>query len=43
LRREVWEPVKARIIELHVTQNRPLPETKVIVEEEFSVTGFSAT
>lgn len=43
LRRDDWEPLKARIIELHITQKRPLSEVKKMVEEEFKVIGFSAT
>jgi len=43
LRDDDWKPIKARIIELHITQKRPLPEAKKIVEEEFKVIGFSAT
>jgi len=43
LRQEDWEPVKARIVELHITQNMPLPEVKQIVEEEFKSIGFIAT
>jgi hypothetical protein len=41
LRLDDWEPVKARVMELHVTQNIPLPEVKQTVEEEFP--GFIAT
>jgi hypothetical protein len=40
LRRDDWEPVKARVIELHITQKMPLPEVKKIIEDEF---GFTAT
>jgi hypothetical protein len=43
LRHDDWEPVKARVIELHITQNRPLREVKEIVEEEFRATNFTAT
>jgi hypothetical protein len=43
LRREDWEPVKARIFELHITHKKPLPEVKQIVEKEFESSGFSAT
>ena len=43
LRRDKWEPVKARVIELHISQNLPLPEVKKIVEEEFKSSGFTAT
>ncbi|KAJ9636760.1 hypothetical protein H2199_007754 [Coniosporium tulheliwenetii] len=39
LRAEDWEPYKARIIELHIEQNRPLPEVKDTIEREF---GFQA-
>ena len=43
LRDEDWNPVKARVIELHITQNVPLAEAKRIVEEEFKSIGFIAT
>jgi len=43
LRLDKWEPVKARIIELHISQNLPLPKVKEIVEEEFKSSGFTAT
>lgn len=43
LREEDWRPVKDRVIELHINQNRPLPEVKKTVEEEFAAIGFSAT
>jgi hypothetical protein len=43
LREDDWEPVKARVIELHVTQNLPLPEVKKIVEDELKSRGFTAT
>jgi len=39
LRADDWEPYKARIIELHITQNHPLGKVKEIVKEEF---GFIA-
>jgi hypothetical protein len=38
LRVEDWEPYKARVIELHIDQNRPLPEVKAIMENS----GFKA-
>jgi hypothetical protein len=38
-----WEPVKARVIELHIEQKLPLPKVKEIVEEEFKPLGFNAT
>jgi hypothetical protein len=41
LRQDDWEPVKARVIELHITKKLPLPEVKKAVEAEF--TGFTAT
>jgi hypothetical protein len=41
LRDDDWEPVKERVIELHVTQDIPLDEVMDIVEEEFP--GFRAT
>ena len=34
-----WEPYKARIIELHIDHNRPLPEVKDTIEKE---SGFVA-
>jgi hypothetical protein len=43
LHRDEWEPVKARVIELHITQGLPLPKVKEIVEEEFKSSGFTAT
>lgn len=43
LRLDKWEPVKARVIELHISQNLPLPKVKEIVEEEFKSSGFTAT
>lgn len=43
LRRDEWELVKDRVIELHISQNLPLPEVKKIVEEEFKSSGFTAT
>jgi hypothetical protein len=39
LRAGDWEPYKARIIELHITQKLPLPEVQKKIEEEF---GFTA-
>ena len=39
LRDSDWEPYKDRIVQLHITQDRPLPEVKKIMEEE---TGFTA-
>jgi Clr5 domain len=39
LRADDWEPYKARIIELHVSQSRPLHEVKMIIEREL---GFQA-
>jgi hypothetical protein len=43
LRRDEWEPVKARVIELHSNQSLPLPKVKEIVEEEFKSIRFTAT
>ena len=43
LRADDWEPVKSRVIELHITQKLPLQEVKKIVETEFMSSGFSAT
>ncbi|KAF1838133.1 hypothetical protein BDW02DRAFT_489931 [Decorospora gaudefroyi] len=39
LRESDWEPYKARIIELHITQKRPLPEVRLLIEKEY---GFTA-
>ncbi|KAF2192654.1 TPR-like protein [Zopfia rhizophila CBS 207.26] len=39
LRADAWEPYKARIIELHITQGLPLREVKKKIEEEL---GFTA-
>jgi hypothetical protein len=39
LRASDWEPFKARIIELHITQKRSLPEVKKMIESEL---GFVA-
>jgi hypothetical protein len=39
LNANAWEPYKARIIELHVEQGRPLKEVKETIEHEF---GFKA-
>jgi hypothetical protein len=41
LRVDDWKPVKARVIELHITQKLPLPEVKKIVERDLP--GFTAT
>jgi hypothetical protein len=41
LRQDGWEPVKARVIELHITKKLPLREVKQAVEAEFA--GFAAT
>jgi hypothetical protein len=43
LRDDDWEPVKARVIELHIIQNVSLPKVKQIVEEEFKSIEFRAT
>jgi hypothetical protein len=43
LRPDDWEPVKARVIDLHIAQKQPLPKVKQIVEEDFKLSGFSAT
>jgi len=43
LRDEDWEPVKRRVIQLHIDKNIPLPEVKKQVEKEFKSTGFTAT
>ncbi|KAH7111911.1 hypothetical protein B0J13DRAFT_576196 [Dactylonectria estremocensis] len=39
LRAEAWEPYKARILELHITQKLPLREVKEKIEEEFDFTA----
>ncbi|KAF4445866.1 TPR-like protein [Fusarium austroafricanum] len=36
LRAKDWEPYKARILELHDTQKKPLQKVKEIMEEEFN-------
>lgn len=38
LRAKDWEPYKARVIKLHLDQDRPLPEVKAIMEQS----GFKA-
>lgn len=38
LRVDVWEPYKARIIELHIEQKLPLRKVKETIREEFSFT-----
>jgi hypothetical protein len=43
LRADDWEPVKARVIELYIDRERPLPEVKEVVEQEFNSIGFTAT
>jgi hypothetical protein len=39
LRESDWEPYKDRIIQLHLTEKRPLTEVRTTVEQEF---GFTA-
>ncbi|KAH7255284.1 uncharacterized protein BKA55DRAFT_537697 [Fusarium redolens] len=39
LRAKDWEPYKARVLELHDTQKKPLNEVREIIEKEF---GFTA-
>jgi hypothetical protein len=39
LRADDWEPYKKRILDLHIEQNRPLPEVRQTIEEEY---GFKA-
>lgn len=41
LRVDDWEPVKSRVIQLHITEDRPLLEVKKVIESEFP--GFVAT
>ena|SRR5436190_5575544 len=36
LRADDWEPYKARIIELHIKQNLPLPEVRDTIKQEFN-------
>ena len=43
LRNDDWEPVKTRVIELHITKKLPLPEVKETVEREYKAIGFTAT
>ena len=38
LRANIWEPYKARIIKLYITEKRPLPEVKKKIQEEFGFT-----
>ncbi|KAJ3497742.1 hypothetical protein NLG97_g1666 [Lecanicillium saksenae] len=40
LREHDWEPLKARIVDLHVKQNLALPEVKILMAKEY---GFEAT
>lgn len=39
LRESDWQPYKARILELHIEQKRPLREVKEIIELEFDFTA----
>lgn len=39
LRADNWEPYKKRILDLHITQNLPLPKVRQMIEEEY---GFKA-
>lgn len=39
MKAEDWAPFRAKIEELHIHQNRPLPEVKLIIEIEV---GFKA-
>ena len=39
LRETDWEPYKDRIIQLHHVEKRPLPEVRILIEQEF---GFIA-
>jgi len=43
LRNDDWEPVKTRVIELHIAKKLPLPEVKETVEREYKAIGFTAT
>lgn len=43
LRANAWEPYKARIVELHITQGLPLKEVKKKIEEEFEFTAEYVT
>ncbi|KAJ4341733.1 hypothetical protein N0V95_007125 [Ascochyta clinopodiicola] len=35
LRADAWEPYKSRILELHITQKRPLAEVKEMIKQEY--------
>jgi len=39
LRETDWEPYKGRVIQLHLTEKRPLSEVRILIEQEF---GFTA-
>lgn len=39
LRPDDWEPYKKRILDLHIEQNKPLPEVRQVMEKEY---GFKA-
>ena len=39
LRETDWEPYKDRVIQLHLTEKRHLPEVRILIEQEF---GFNA-
>jgi hypothetical protein len=39
LRAEAWEPLKSRILDLHITQKLPLPTVKKRIEGEFQFTA----
>lgn len=43
LREADWEPVKTRVIELHIQEGLSLPEVKNIIEEEYELIEFRAT
>ena len=39
LKADAWEPYKARVIELHINQGKPLQKVKEIIENEFNFTA----
>ena len=39
LRESDWEPYKDRVMQLHLTEKRPLSEVRLLIEQEF---GFNA-
>jgi len=43
LHTDAWEPYKARIVELHITQGLPLREVKKTIKSDFGFTAEYAT